>query len=63
MGQQHTEFDRWEMLAALQALLVYCLLRLQEVPVGHDGLEASLLTTVNVSSQNSPISFVGIDFG
>ncbi|KAK1762527.1 hypothetical protein QBC33DRAFT_551754 [Phialemonium atrogriseum] len=45
---KHANFDRWELLAAFQALLVYCLLRLHEVPVGHDGLEASLLTTVNL---------------
>jgi hypothetical protein len=48
-SRQYTEFDRWELLAAFQALLVYCLLRLQDVPVGHDGFEAALLTTVNVS--------------
>ncbi|KAH8196978.1 hypothetical protein TruAng_008837 [Truncatella angustata] len=46
--QQHTEFDKWELLAAFQALLIYCLVRLQEVPVGYDGFEAALLTTVNL---------------
>ncbi|GJN75448.1 hypothetical protein PLIIFM63780_009346 [Purpureocillium lilacinum] len=44
----HTEFDRWELLASFQALLVYCLLRLQEAPVGNDGFDSGLLTTVNV---------------
>ncbi|KAL7910623.1 hypothetical protein GGI35DRAFT_449222 [Trichoderma velutinum] len=44
---KHTEFDKWELLAAFQSLLVYCLLRLQEAPVGNDGFEAALLTTVN----------------
>ncbi|KAJ2977656.1 hypothetical protein NQ176_g4250 [Zarea fungicola] len=43
----HSEFDRWELLASLQALLIYCLLRLQEVPAGQDGLETGLITTVN----------------
>ncbi|KAL7931412.1 hypothetical protein V8C35DRAFT_310338 [Trichoderma chlorosporum] len=45
---KHTEFDKWELLAAFQALLVYCLLRLQEVPKGTDGFEVALLTTVNL---------------
>ncbi|KAH6646201.1 hypothetical protein BKA67DRAFT_583529 [Truncatella angustata] len=45
---KHTEFDKWELLAAFQALLIYCLVRLQEVPVGYDGFEAALLTTVNL---------------
>lgn len=44
------DFDKWELLAAFQALLVYCLLRIQEVPVDNDGFEPALLTTVNVSN-------------
>ncbi|KAL6909269.1 hypothetical protein GGI43DRAFT_394978 [Trichoderma evansii] len=45
---KHSEFDKWELLAAFQALLVYCLLRVQEVPVDNGGFEAALLTTVNL---------------
>ncbi|PTB45984.1 hypothetical protein M441DRAFT_63300 [Trichoderma asperellum CBS 433.97] len=45
---KHAEFDKWELLAAFQALLVYCLLRIQDVPVNNDGFEAALLTTVNL---------------
>ena len=45
------EFDKWELLAAFQALLVYALLRLQEVSMGNDGFEAALLATVNVSER------------
>lgn len=52
------EFDKWELLAAFQALLVYCLLRLQEVPAGNDGFEAALLTTVNVSERQTDFSTV-----
>ncbi|KAI3327335.1 hypothetical protein HD806DRAFT_486756 [Xylariaceae sp. AK1471] len=48
---QHGDFDRWELLAALQALLIYCLLRLQGAPVGHSVFDASLLTTVSLVSQ------------
>ncbi|KAL6689681.1 hypothetical protein J3F84DRAFT_391585 [Trichoderma pleuroticola] len=44
---KYAEFDKWELLAAFQSLLVYCLLRLQEQPLGNDGFEAALLTTVN----------------
>ncbi|KEZ41638.1 hypothetical protein SAPIO_CDS6950 [Scedosporium apiospermum] len=58
--QQHAEFDKWELLAAFQALLVYCLLRLQEVPVGNDGLEAALLTTVNLVFNALVLSAGGI---
>ncbi|KAL7902931.1 hypothetical protein HDV64DRAFT_284772 [Trichoderma sp. TUCIM 5745] len=45
---KHVDFDKWELLAAFQALLVYCLLRIQEVPVDNDGFEPALLTTVNL---------------
>lgn len=46
---QYPKLGRWELLASLQALLVYCLLRLQDVPVGSEVLDVSLLTTANVS--------------
>ncbi|KAM0245980.1 hypothetical protein ACHAQJ_010385 [Trichoderma viride] len=58
--QQHVEFDKWELLAAFQALLVYCLLRLQEEPVGNDGFEAALLTTVNLVFNALVLSTGGI---
>ncbi|UKZ63928.1 uncharacterized protein TrAtP1_005149 [Trichoderma atroviride] len=45
---KHVDFDKWELLAAFQSLLVYCLLRIQEVPVDNDGFEPALLTTVNL---------------
>ncbi|KAJ6438390.1 proteasome subunit alpha [Purpureocillium lavendulum] len=44
----HSEVDRWELLASFQALLVYCLLRLQEAPAGDHGFDSGLLTAVNV---------------
>ncbi|ODQ69979.1 hypothetical protein LIPSTDRAFT_6087 [Lipomyces starkeyi NRRL Y-11557] len=57
---KHAEFDKWELLAAFQALLVYCLLRIQEVPVGIDGFEAALLTTVNLVFNALVVSTGGI---
>ncbi|RYP17231.1 hypothetical protein DL765_004616 [Monosporascus sp. GIB2] len=49
-------FDRWELLAALQALLIYCLLRLQDTPVGHEIFDVSLLTTVNPANNQKLVS-------
>ncbi|KAI1422716.1 hypothetical protein F5Y12DRAFT_761384 [Xylaria sp. FL1777] len=48
---EYSSFDRWELLDALQALLVFCLLRLHDVPVGHAVFDVSLLTTVNLVSR------------
>lgn len=48
-GEQYMEFDRWQLLDAFQSLLIYCLLRVQEVPIELEGIEMALLTTVNVS--------------
>ncbi|KAI0906804.1 hypothetical protein F4823DRAFT_605722 [Ustulina deusta] len=45
---QYSKFDRWELLAALQTLLIFCLLRLQDVPFGFAVFDVSLLTTVNL---------------
>ncbi|EFX06296.1 hypothetical protein CMQ_6617 [Grosmannia clavigera kw1407] len=36
-------FDRWELLASFQALLVYCILRVKDAPPDHDSLDAALL--------------------
>ena len=47
---QHSNFDPWELLSAFQALLVYCLLRLLEDPVGNDSFDVPLLVTVRVSN-------------
>ncbi|KAI0401636.1 hypothetical protein F4802DRAFT_417419 [Xylaria palmicola] len=48
---EYANFDRWELLDALQTLLIFCLLRLQDAPVGHAVFDVSLLTTVNLVSQ------------
>ncbi|KAI1295183.1 hypothetical protein F5Y03DRAFT_410642 [Xylaria venustula] len=48
---EYSSFDRWELLDALQTLLIFCLLRLQDAPVGHAVFDVSLLTTVNLVSQ------------
>ncbi|KAB5576196.1 hypothetical protein GE09DRAFT_1094944 [Coniochaeta sp. 2T2.1] len=60
MMSQHVKFDKWELLAAFQALLIYCLLRLQEVPVDNDGFEAAILTTVNLVFNELALSAGGI---
>ncbi|KAI0425843.1 hypothetical protein F5Y09DRAFT_334616 [Xylaria sp. FL1042] len=48
---EYPMFDRWQLLDALQTLLIFCLLRLQDAPVGHAVFDVSLLTTVNLVSQ------------
>ncbi|KAI1748923.1 hypothetical protein F4782DRAFT_337471 [Xylaria castorea] len=48
---QYQNFDRWELLDALQTLLIFCLLRIQDAPVGHAVFDISLLTTANLVSQ------------
>ncbi|KAI0858829.1 hypothetical protein F4860DRAFT_287047 [Xylaria cubensis] len=48
---QYMNFDRWGLLDALQTLLIFCLLRIQDVPVGHAVFDISLLTTANLVSQ------------
>lgn len=50
---QYSNFSRWDLLASLQALLIYCLLRLHDVPVGHDIFDVLLLTTVNVRQRHA----------
>ncbi|KAH7349340.1 hypothetical protein B0T11DRAFT_129951 [Plectosphaerella cucumerina] len=52
ISAEHSTLDRWELLAALQALLIYCLMRLKDTPIGHDAFDASLLTTVNLISSS-----------
>ncbi|KAI0437857.1 hypothetical protein F4803DRAFT_536960 [Xylaria telfairii] len=48
---QYSSFDRWELLDALQTLLIFCLLRIQDVPVGHTVFDVTLLATANLVSQ------------
>ncbi|KAI0538366.1 hypothetical protein GGR58DRAFT_468135 [Xylaria digitata] len=48
---EYLKFDQWELLDSLQTLLIFCLLRLQDTPVGHAVFDVSLLTTVNLISQ------------
>ncbi|KAI2628702.1 hypothetical protein GGR54DRAFT_359440 [Hypoxylon sp. NC1633] len=44
---EYSKYDEWELLASLQALLVYCLLRLEDTPAGHEAFDVSLLGTIN----------------
>ncbi|GAW26065.1 putative c6 finger domain protein [Rosellinia necatrix] len=53
---KYLTFDRWELLEALQILLIFCLLRLQDAPVGYAVFDVSLLTTINVR-QESALTF------
>ncbi|KAI0449547.1 hypothetical protein F5B21DRAFT_44528 [Xylaria acuta] len=48
---EYSSFDRWELLDALQTLLIFCLLRIQDVPAGYAVFDISLLTTANLVSQ------------
>lgn len=48
---EYSSYDRWELLNALQTLLIFCLLRLRDTPVGHTVFDVSLLTTVNLVSE------------
>ncbi|TPX18714.1 uncharacterized protein E0L32_002571 [Thyridium curvatum] len=60
---QYRQYDRWELLAAFQALLVYCLLRLRDAPVGRAVLDNSLLDTVNAITDTSGTEVVRLCCG
>ncbi|KAI1862819.1 uncharacterized protein JN550_009966 [Neoarthrinium moseri] len=47
---EHQSWDRWELLAAFQALLVYCLLRLLDPGVEDPDLDMALLRSVVASA-------------
>lgn len=47
--RQHTGLDQWELLACLQALLFYSLLRLQGEALEQNGIDAAVQHTISVS--------------
>jgi hypothetical protein len=47
---QHAELDRWGLLASVQALLIYCLLRLVDRESADNDFDISLLATCDVST-------------
>ena len=45
---QHLTLNRWELLAAMQALSIYILIRLEEGETAHNNVDFLLLATVQV---------------
>ncbi|KAH8885723.1 hypothetical protein GQ53DRAFT_877150 [Thozetella sp. PMI_491] len=54
--EEHNELDQWELLASLQALLIYSLLRLQDTPTSPDVFDFSLLATVSMVATRLALS-------
>jgi len=52
---KHPKFDKWEILEALQSLVLYILMRITEGRHDYTNFDTQLLITVNVSS-HSPTS-------
>ncbi|ORY15385.1 hypothetical protein BCR34DRAFT_177355 [Clohesyomyces aquaticus] len=52
LSQEHTNFSKWEFLAALQALAIYILIRLSEGETDDNNLDFLLVATVIVISHN-----------
>ncbi|KAA8645093.1 uncharacterized protein ATNIH1004_009308 [Aspergillus tanneri] len=46
--EEHLKLNQWELLAAMQALLIYILRRLDEGETDHNNFDSLLLTTVTV---------------
>jgi hypothetical protein len=51
--RKHLKFDRWESLEALQSLVLYILMRINEGRRDYTNFDTQLLISVNVSSHNS----------
>lgn len=47
---QHLQMNKWELLAAMQALSIYILMRLDEGETEYNNLDSLLVRTVTVSS-------------
>ncbi len=52
MGFQHDSYSKWELLASMQALLVYVLLRLAEGETEWNDIDLPLVSTIRVSLPN-----------
>jgi len=48
---EHETFNDWELLAAVQALLIYTLMRLMEGEIEHNDFDIPLLLSLNATSQ------------
>jgi hypothetical protein len=46
---QHLKLTKWELLAAMQALSIYIIIRLDEGETDYNGFDSLLFTTVIVS--------------
>jgi hypothetical protein len=51
---QRLKLNKWELLAAMQALLIYILIRLDEGETDHNNYDSLLLATVAVGPALSP---------
>lgn len=49
---QHLVYNKWELLATMQALSIYILMRLDEGETDHNNCDLLLLTTVMVGLDN-----------
>jgi hypothetical protein len=54
---QRLKLNKWELLAAMQALLIYILIRLDEGETDHNNYDSLLLATVAVGPALSPPPF------
>lgn len=47
---QHQRFNKWELLAAMQAITIYILIRLDEGETEHNNIDFLLVKAIVVSS-------------
>jgi hypothetical protein len=55
---QRLKLNKWELLAAMQALLIYILIRLDEGETDHNNYDSLLLATVAVGPAPPPSAFL-----
>lgn len=55
---KHAKLNKWELLAAMQALSIYIIMRLEEGETEHNDVDFLLLSTVTVGLTNSSLSMV-----
>ncbi|THW92615.1 hypothetical protein D6D15_03002 [Aureobasidium pullulans] len=61
MREQHTRMNKWELLAAMQALSVYLLVRLQEGETEHNNYDSLMLATVIIVAREFARTESGCD--
>ncbi|KAI9708235.1 MAG: hypothetical protein M1820_004189 [Bogoriella megaspora] len=58
--EEHFKLNKWELLAALQALSIYILIRLDEGETDHNNLDSLLISTVIVGLVRSFASYLAL---